>query len=138
MARRHWLLKTEPSQYSFDDLSREKRARWDGITNNLALKNLREARKGDDVLIYHSGSERAAVGTARIATDPYPDPKAKDPKLVVVDVEAGKKLPRPVELSTIKAHARLKKFPLVRLPRLSVVPVADEEWEDLMRLAGKK
>lgn len=128
----HWLLKTEPSEYSWDDLVRDHRTVWDGVTNNLALKNIRSIRKGDLALIYHTGDERAAAGIAEIASDPYPDPKLKDPRLVVVDVKPKKALAQRVTLDQIKAHRSLKNFDLVRLPRLSVVPVSDEQWQILV------
>src|SRR5215471_12727715 len=98
----HWILKTEPSTYSFDDLVQQKTAVWDGVKNPLALKHLGEMRPGDDVLIYHTGDEKSAVGFARVTKAAYPDPKQKDPKLVVVDLKAGAKLPTPVTLAAIK------------------------------------
>jgi predicted RNA-binding protein with PUA-like domain len=136
MARRRWLLKTEPSQYSFEDLQRDKVTTWNGISNPLALQNLRLAKKGDSVLVYHTGNEKAAVGTATLASDPYPDPDERDPKLVVVDLKAGKKLGRPVTLQEVKANRKLANFPLVKLPRLSVVPVSDGEWAEIVALSG--
>jgi predicted RNA-binding protein with PUA-like domain len=130
-----WLLKSEPGTYSFADLERDGHTRWDGISNNLALKHLRSARRGDQALIYHTGDERAVVGTAEITSDAYPDPKQKDPRLVVVDLKAGRRLPRPVPLSEIKQQTALKDFALVRMPRLSVMPVNDAQWKLLMELA---
>jgi predicted RNA-binding protein with PUA-like domain len=132
-----WLFKTEPTHYSFDDLEREKKAVWDGITNNLALKNLRTVKKGDEVLIYHTGEERQLVGIAVIASNPYPDPKQNDPKLAVVDIKPRRKLKRSVTLIEIKGDKALKNFDLVRLPRLSIVPVSDAQWERLLELAGE-
>jgi predicted RNA-binding protein with PUA-like domain len=131
-----WLLKSEPGTYSFADLERDGHTRWDGISNNLALKHLRSAHRGDQALIYHTGDERAVVGTAEITSDAYPDPKQKDPRLVVVDLKAGRRLPRPVSLSEIKQQSALKDFALVRMPRLSVMPVNDAQWKLLMELAG--
>jgi predicted RNA-binding protein with PUA-like domain len=130
-----WLLKSEPGTYSFADLERDGHTRWDGISNNLALKHLRSAHRGDQALIYHTGDERAVVGTAEITSDAYPDPKQKDPRLVVVDLKAGRRLPRPVSLSEIKQQSALKDFALVRMPRLSVMPVNDAQWKLLMELA---
>jgi predicted RNA-binding protein with PUA-like domain len=132
-----WLFKTEPTHYSFDDLEREKKAVWDGITNNLALKNLRTVKKGDEVLIYHTGEERQLVGIAVVASNPYPDPKQNDPKLAVVDIKPRRKLKRGVTLIEIKGDKALKNFDLVRLPRLSIVPVSDAQWERLLELAGE-
>ena len=97
MAR--WLLKTEPDCYSFDDLARDRKTVWDGVTNALALKHIRAMKKGDPVLIYHTGGQRQAVGVAEVASNPYPDPKEDDERLVVVDLKARKKLPRPVTRS---------------------------------------
>jgi predicted RNA-binding protein with PUA-like domain len=130
-----WLLKTEPGTYAFADLERDGHTRWDGVSNNLALKHLRSAHRGDRVLIYHTGDERAVVGTAEITADAYPDPKQKDPRLVVVDLKAGKRLPRPVSLSEIKQQSALKDFALVRMSRLSVMPVNDAQWNLIMELA---
>src|SRR5687767_5762319 len=118
-----WLLKTEPSEYSFDRLLKEGRARWDGVTNSLALKHLREVRRGDPVMIYHTGDRRAVVGLANAASDAYPDPKAKDPKLVVIDVEPVQALSQPVTLESIKGNPVFGEFALVRQGRLSVMPV---------------
>lgn len=133
----YWILKTEPSTYSFDDLEREKAAVWDGVRNNLALKHLRQMRPGDEVLIYHTGNEKAAVGLARVASAPYPDPKAKDPKLVVVDIKAAGRLPQPVPLSVIKADRAFADFALVRMSRLSVVPATPAQWKRLLKLGGR-
>lgn len=133
----YWILKTEPSTYSFDDLEREKAAVWDGVRNNLALKHLRQMQPGDEVLIYHTGDEKAAVGLARVASAPYPDPKAKDPKLVVVDIRAAGRLPQPVPLSVIKADRAFADFALVRMSRLSVVPATPAQWKRLLKLGGR-
>src|SRR5688572_894981 len=118
---RHWVLKTEPSEYGFADLQRDRRTRWEGVSNPVALKHLRSMQEGDDAFIYHTGNEKALVGLARIVSAPYPDPQ--DPKLVVVDIEAGKTLPRAVSLAEIKAEPSFADLGLVRVPRLSVVPV---------------
>ena len=131
---RQWLFKTEPSQYSYADLEREKKAVWDGVSNSLALKHLREIRMGDEILIYHSGDEKAIVGVALAVSDPYPDPSDNDEKLVVVNVTAKKRLARPISLSEIKGIDELKDFDLVRLPRLSVMPIAGNFWKKLQDL----
>ena len=128
MANR-WLFKTEPSAYSFQQLQKDKRTVWDGVKNNLALKNLSGIKKGDQVFIYHTGDEKAAVGIARALSSAYPDPSKKDPKLLVVDIEPVKALSRPVTLAEVKANAKLKNFDLARLPRLSVMPVSDGQWK---------
>jgi predicted RNA-binding protein with PUA-like domain len=136
MANR-WLVKTEPSSYSFQQLQKDKRTTWDGVKNNLALIHIRAVRKGDWLLVYHSGKERSVVGVARATTGAYPDPTKKDPKLVVFDIEASKPLPRPVALAEIKAQSRLAKLDLVRISRLSVMPVNDEQWKIITGLAAK-
>jgi predicted RNA-binding protein with PUA-like domain len=133
---RHWILKTEPSTYGFPDLVRERRTRWEGVSNAVALKHLRSMLEGDEALIYHTGNEKSLVGLARIASAPYPDPGQKDERLVVVDLEAGKALPRPVSLAEIKADPAFKDLGLVRLPRLSVVPVEPDQWKRLLAMAG--
>lgn len=126
-----WLLKTEPSAYSYADLEREGRAVWDGVTNPAALKNLRAMNVGDAVVIYHTGDERAAVGLAGVVRAAYPDPKAKDPRLVAVDLKPVRRLAKPVTLDAIKATAAFKDSPLVRQGRLSVVPLSAEQWKAL-------
>jgi predicted RNA-binding protein with PUA-like domain len=133
-----WLLKSDPEHYSFSDLERDGQTVWDGISNNLALKNLRNVRRGDLVLVYHTGKERAAVGLAEAASDPYPDPQQKAARLVVIDLRAKGKLARPVSLEEIRKSSALKNFDLVRLPRLSVMPVSDNQWTTILAMAGKK
>jgi predicted RNA-binding protein with PUA-like domain len=118
------LLKTEPSEYSYDDLEREGRARWDGVRNPAALRNLRAMKKGDRVLVYHTGDEKAVVGTAEVVKEAYPDPRYGGGTLVVVDVEPRGRLARPVTLGEIKAMPEFAGSPLVRQGRLSVVPIA--------------
>jgi predicted RNA-binding protein with PUA-like domain len=132
----HWILKTEPSAYSFSRLESEGRAVWDGVTNPLALKHLREMAVGDAVLIYHTGDEKAAVGLARVVRAAYPDPKAGDPRLVVVDLEAGHPLPKPVPLAAVKADPAFADLALVRMGRLSVVPVPAAQWKRLLAMGG--
>lgn len=136
MANR-WLLKTEPGEYAFDNLVRDGKTVWDGVTNALALKYLRSLRKGDELLIYHTGNVRAAVGLAKAASDPYPDPERQDPKIVVVDVVPVRGLKRAVTLEAIKADKRFRDFELVRLPRLSVMPVPDPVWGAILKMAGR-
>ena len=131
-----WVLKTEPSAYSFDQLERDRSAVWDGVSNPVALKHLREMQPGDEVMIYHTGDEKAVVGLARVTSAAYPDPKAKDPKLVVVDLKPVKRLQRPVTLAEIKAEAVFKEMALVRMPRLSVVPATAAQWKRLLVMAG--
>jgi predicted RNA-binding protein with PUA-like domain len=132
-----FLLKTEPSEYSYDDLEREGRACWNGVTNPVALRNLRAMKKGDRVLVYHTGSEKAVVGTAEVVGEAYPDPKAKDGRLVVVDVEPRGRLARPVTLAEMKALPEFAESPLVRQGRLSVVPLTAAQWK-AVETRGKK
>jgi predicted RNA-binding protein with PUA-like domain len=133
-----WLLKTEPSTYSFAELERDGKAVWDGVTSNAALKNIRAMKKGDLALIYHSGNEKAIIGLAEVASDPYPDPKQNDPKLVVFDLRPKKRLPKLVPLAGIKKQRSLANFDLVRISRLSIMPVTEKQWEVLMKMAGEK
>ena len=128
-----WLLKTEPSDYAYSDLVLEKKTVWDGVSNNLALKYIRQMRKGDLALIYHTGNEKAVVGIAVLISDPYPDPEQNDPRLVVVDVKPKKKLVREISLAEVKSNSKLKDFELVRLPRLSVMPVETKIWKELVQ-----
>jgi len=131
----YWLLKTEPTVYSFADLLREGRTVWDGVTNNVALKHIRDIRCGDEAVIYHTGDERQAVGLAQVVSDPYPDPKQSDPRLLVVDVVPLRWLAHPVTLQAIKADPFFADFALVRQGRLSVVPVTAEQWQRLLAMA---
>ncbi|PYO41317.1 MAG: EVE domain-containing protein [Gemmatimonadetes bacterium] len=134
----HWIVKTEPSTYSYDDLARQKTAVWDGVKNNLALKHLREMQPGDRVLVYHTGDEKAVVGIAEVVSAPYPDPKQKDPKLTVVDLRAEGRLPRPVSLAEIKKDRAFADLALVRMGRLSVMPASAEQFDRLVKLGGAK
>jgi len=131
----HWLFKTEPSTYSFSDLVRDRSTVWDGVTNPQALGFLRQVRVGDSIFIYHTGAEKAVVGIARCVREAYPDPKGRNPRLVVVDVEPVELLPRPVTLAAIKQNPQWARWELVRLPRLSVLPVPAEIWFGILDLA---
>ena len=131
-----WLLKSDPDTYSFADLERDGETRWDGVSNPVALKNLRGMHPGDEVLIYHTGDEKAIIGKAEVTSEPYPDPKQKDPRLTVVDLKVGPRVARPVSLAEIKKQPFFKDFALVRMPRLSVMPVTDAQWKALLDLAG--
>jgi len=129
-----WLLKTEPSTYAWSDLLRDGRTVWDGISAPAALMHLRAMKTGDEALIYHSGDDKAIVGIARIARGAYADPKFADPRRVVVDVEPVRALRTPVPLASIKAERRLAGFPLVRISRLSTMPVTADERAVLKKL----
>jgi predicted RNA-binding protein with PUA-like domain len=131
-----WLFKEEPSNYSFDALVKDKRTVWSGVRNPLAQKHLHSVRKGDDIFYYHTGGEKAVVGIATALGNAYPDPADKTGRQAVVDVGPVEKLPRPVALAEIKADAAFASFPLVRIPRLSVMPVSDAEWNRIVRMAN--
>lgn len=133
----YWLLKTEPSTYSYADLEREETAIWDGVTNALALKHLRTMKQADLAFIYHTGDEKQIVGIAEVVSDAYPDPKQKNSKLVVVDLEPRERLRRAVTLAEIKARKEFASFELVRIGRLSVMPVTKECWQLIKHLAEK-
>jgi len=124
--------------YSFNQLVTDGGTVWDGVTNNLALKNLRGARVGDLVFFYHSGDERARVGIMEIASLPYPDPKLRDERFVVVDVKPVRALERSVTLNEVKSDAKFADFGLLRLPHLSVMPVPDEIWDRVLALARSR
>ena len=131
-----FLFKTEPTTYSFEDLVRDKTTVWDGVSNAVALKHMRTVKKGDTIAIYHTGDEKQVVGLATADSDPFPDPKLKDPKRVVVRLKAGRALPFPVPLSTFRSDEVLKSTELVRLPRLSVMPLSAEHHERLLERSG--
>jgi predicted RNA-binding protein with PUA-like domain len=130
-----WLFKTEPSAYSYAHLERDGRTVWDGVKNPLALKHLAAVAKGDQVLIYHTGDEKAAVGIAEVVRGAYPDPKHEEARLVVVDIRPLRALPRPVPLGELRANRKLAGFELLRLPRLSVMPVSPAHWAEIARMA---
>ena len=131
----NWLMKEEPTHYSFDDLTRDKKTSWTGVRNALAQKHLRSIQKGDRVFFYHTGEEKAVVGVARAVGAPYPDPADATGKLFAVDIAAVEKLKAPVTLAAIKADRAFASFPLVRIARLSVMPVTDDEWERIARMS---
>ncbi len=125
----NWLFKEEPTHYGFDDLVKDGKAVWSGVKNPLAQKHLHSVKKGDRIFYYHTGDQKAVVAVARALGDAYPDPADRDGKMAVVDVAPVKKLRRPVTLAEIKADPSFKTFPLVRISRLSVMPVTDDEWK---------
>ena len=124
----NWLFKEEPTSYSFDALTRDGKTIWSGVKNPLAQKHLHAVQKGDRIFYYHTGTEKAVVGIAKALRDAYPDPGDKSGKAAVVEVAPVKQLSRPVTLAEIKADPAFKTFPLVRISRLSVMPVTDAEW----------
>ena len=133
----NWLFKEEPTHYSYDDLVREGKTSWSGVRNPLAQKHLRQVKKGDRIFYYHTGGEKSVVAIARASSDAHDDPKDRSGKLATVDVVPVKKLPRPVTLAEIKATKSLASMPLVRISRLSVMPVSDEEWARIERMAER-
>lgn len=131
----HWIVKSEPFKYSWDDFVNEKRSMWDGVRNYQARNNMMAMRENDLVLFYHSNEGKEIVGLARVAREHYPDPTTEDPRWVVVDLEPIERFPKTVPLSMIKADTRLQELSLVRQSRLSVLPLLREEFDILVGLA---
>ena len=131
----YWLLKTEPSTFSWNDLARDKQAVWDGVRNFQARKNLKGMKKGDLAFIYHTGDEKAIVGISSVVKEAYPEPK--EPTWAAVDLKAEKPLKNPVTLARIRLERALQKMVLVRVSRLSVQPVTKEEYERILQLSIK-
>jgi predicted RNA-binding protein with PUA-like domain len=134
----HWLVKSEPSKYSWEQFIKDKQTSWDGVRNYTARNNLKAMRKGDEVFFYHSNEGLEIVGIAKVAKEAYQDPTTDDTNWVVVDLKPVKKLKKPVSLAAIKAEKRLADIALVRLGRLSVSPVTDEEWNVILEMAETK
>lgn len=137
----YWLAKQEPSGprgYPLEQLEKDRRTVWDGVRNNLALKHMRSMKKGDQVLYYHTGSERRAVGVMEVVRGPYPDPGQDDGRFVVVDVKYVRRLASPVTLEMIKAEPSLAGWDLLRISRLSVVPVPPDAWRTVLRMGAKR
>ena len=134
----YWLVKSEPSVYSWDQFVKDKETSWTGVRNYAARIHLRAMKKGDKVLYYHSNEGMEIVGIARVAKEAYPDQTADKGEWVTVDIQPVRRLTRPVSLASIKADKGLANMALVRLGRLSVQPVTDQEWEAVMELAGEK
>ncbi len=131
----NWLFKEEPSHYSFEQLEKDRRTVWSGVRNPLAQKHLRSVRKGDRIFYYHTGNEKSVVAIAKAASNAYPDPSDRSGKAYVVDVLPVKKLKAPVTLAAIKADTRFAQFALTRVPRLSVMPVSDAEWDAIVKMS---
>lgn len=134
----HWLVKQEPEDYSWSDLVRDGKTQWTGVRNFQARNNLRQMKVGDKVLFYHSGKEKSVVGIAHVAKAAYPDPTVDDPSWIAVDIKPVKPLSRPVALADIRANAKLSNLLLIRQSRLSVMPVAQEDFEEILRMVGGK
>jgi predicted RNA-binding protein with PUA-like domain len=131
----NWLFKEEPANYSFDAFLSDGKTTWSGVKNPLAQKHLHAVKRGDRVFYYHTGNEKAVVGIAKAVGDAYPDPSDPAGKLAVVDLQPVKKLGAPVTLKAIKADPSFHDFPLVRMARLSVMPVSDDEWARIERMS---
>ncbi len=132
----YFLLKTEPSVYSYSDLERDKKTCWDGVTSPGGLFHIRAAKKGDAAFIYHTGDEKQVVGICEIASNPYPDPKENNPKIVVFDVKPKRRLKTPVTLEQLKADKRFKSARIVTEPRLSVQPMPENLWNAILVMSG--
>ena len=135
MAVMNWLFKEEPSHYSYDAFTKDKITVWSGVKNPVAQRHLHAVKKGDRIFYYHTGDEKAIVGIARATRNAYPDPEDATGRAAVVDIVPVKKLKRAVTLKEIKADRAFKDFPLVRISRLSVMPVTDDEWERIEKMA---
>jgi predicted RNA-binding protein with PUA-like domain len=132
----YWLVKSEPFKYSYDQLEKDKQTFWDGVRNYAARNHLKAMKKGDQVLFYHSNEGLEIVGIAKVAKEAYQDPTTDEDAWVVVDLKPFKRIKKPVSLEQVKADKRLKDMVLVRLGRLSVQPVTEDEWNVIMELGG--
>ena len=136
--RNSWLVKQEPEDYSWDDLVRDKKTEWTGVRNFQARNNLRNMKTGDAVLFYHSGKDKSVVGIAEVAKAAYPDPTADDESWIAIDIKPVKALAKPVSLADIKANSKLRDLLLVRQSRLSVMPLTREDFDEIVKMSGKK
>lgn len=137
---KYWLAKQEPSGprgYNFDQLKSDKKTVWDGVHNNLALKHMRDMKKGDLVFFYHTGTERQIMGIMEIIKNPYPNPKEVNPRFIVIDVKYKAHLPRPIPLQQIKSDPKFKNWDLLRISRLSVMPVPADIWNYIIKISKK-
>jgi predicted RNA-binding protein with PUA-like domain len=133
----NFLFKEEPENYSYDAFVKDGKTTWSGVRNPVAQKHLRSVKRGDRVFFYHTGKEKSVVGIAKALGDAYADPKDKDGKAFVVDIAPVKKLARPVTLAEIKADPAFKTFALVRISRLSVMPVSEAEWTRIEKMSSR-
>ncbi len=131
----YWLCKQEPSTYNIEQLEKEKITTWDGVHNNLAVKHIAAMKKGDQAFFYHSGDQKQIVGIMKISSNPYSNPKEKNSRFVVVDVKFQKRLTRPVTLSEIKSNKKFKDWELLRISRLSVMPVTSQIWKEIVEIS---
>ena len=133
----YWLVKQEPKSYNFSILKKDKKTVWDGVHNNLALKHINNMKKGDLILFYHSGDEKQVVGIMQVSSKPYSNPEETNERFVVVDVKYKKELQNPVTLSEIKKQKKFKNWELLRISRLSVMPVPKEIWNSIIKMSKK-
>ena len=133
----YWLAKQEPSSYSFEHLKKDKTTMWDGVHNNLALKHMQNMKPGDSVFFYHTGKEKQIVGIMQVTSKPYPNPEESNERFIVVDVKFKKSLKRPITLSEIKQNGKFAEWELLRISRLSVMPVQKEIWDAIIELSNK-
>ncbi|MFM8659445.1 MAG: EVE domain-containing protein [Candidatus Nitrosotenuis sp.] len=133
----YWLCKQEPRSYNFDSLEKEKSTSWDDVHNNLAIKNINSMKKGDLAFFYHSGDERQIIGIMEITSSAYPNPKEENPRFVTLDVKYKKRLKRPVTLAEIKSNKKFKDWDLLRISRLSVMPVPSQIWSEILEISQK-
>lgn len=133
----YWLCKQEPSTYNIEQLKKEKTTVWNDVHNNLALKHMTQMKKGDLAFFYHTGDEKQVVGIMEITSNSYPNPKEKNPRFVVVDVKYKKHLDNPVTLEQIKTNKKFKDWELLRISRLSVMPVPSKIWEEILKISQK-
>ena len=136
MSKNYWLLKSEPSTWSWEDQARSKIDMWDGVRNYQARNNLMKMKKGDQCFFYHSVNEKSVVGIVEVNKEYYPDPTDKSKKFVAIDVKALKKLKYPVTLDTIKKNKKLQKIPLIKQSRLSVMPLTTKEFNEILKLSN--
>jgi predicted RNA-binding protein with PUA-like domain len=133
----YWLCKQEPSSYNFDSLEKEKTTSWDDVHNNLAIKHINSMKKGDQAFFYHSGDEKQIIGIMEITSSAYPNPKEKNPRFVTINVKYKKRLKRPITLAEIKTNKKFKDWELLRISRLSVMPVPSQIWSEILKISQK-
>jgi predicted RNA-binding protein with PUA-like domain len=134
----HWIFKTNPEQYSFNNLFHDRKVTWKAVKNTLALKELRNVKQGDIIAIFHEGNEQQLVGIAEVVSDPYRNPESEDPRFLVVDVKAIKKLTKAVPLWELKSNPLLKDIDIINIPELNVDTIDSEMWEEIMVLAKER
>ncbi|REJ81302.1 MAG: EVE domain-containing protein [Bacteroidetes bacterium] len=134
---KYWLIKSDPDTFSFHDMLKEKETQWDGVRNYAARNFLREMKRGDTVLVYHSGGESKIMGLATVTAEHFPDPTADSDTWLAVKLKAGKLLKSPVDLSSIKKEPKLSEIPLIKISRLSVMPIEEKDFKLLLKMAGE-